>query len=151
MERVRELVRERRALLRLLHVVPAPARWGLGAAMLVASLLPAATALAVAALVGRVVDATGTGGSLGVITAPLVLVALLLTADQVAQSLLVPYRHWMAARVNGAIRRTVRQAVAARPGVDHLESQVVRDAPPCRSRTPTCSTWAPGPRASCGC
>lgn len=127
-ERVRKLVRERRALLRLLHVVPAPARWALGGAMLVASLLPALTALAVAALVGRVVDATGTGGSLGAITAPLVLVAVLLTTDQVAQSLLVPYRNWMAARVNGAIRRTVRRAVAARPGIDHLESQVVRDA-----------------------
>ena len=128
MERVRRLVRERRALLGLLHVVPAPARWALGGAMLVASLLPALTALAVAALVGRVVDATDTGGSLGAVTAPLALVALLLTADQVAQSLLVPYRSWMAARVNGAIRRTVRRAVAVRPGIDHLESQVVRDA-----------------------
>ncbi|HEU5149282.1 MAG TPA: ABC transporter ATP-binding protein [Iamia sp.] len=126
--RWRRLVDERRALLRLLAVVPAPARWALGTAMLVASLLPALTALAVAALVGRVVDATGSGGSLGAVTGPLVLVAVLLTADQVAQSLLMPYRSWMAARVNGAIRRTVRQAVAARPGVDHLESQVVRDA-----------------------
>lgn len=127
-ERGRRLVAERRALLRLLRVVPAPARWGLGGTMLVASLLPAATALAVAALVGRVVDTAGAGGTLGAVAGPLALVAVLLTADQVAQSLLMPYRNWMAARVNGSIRRTVRQAVAARPGVDHLESQVVRDA-----------------------
>lgn len=126
--RWRRLLVERRDLLRLLRVVPAPARWGLATAMLMASLLPAATALAVAWLVGRAIDATDEGGGIGPVIAPLVLTAVLLTADQVSQSLLVPLRGWMAARVNGAIRRTIRQAVSARPGVDHLESQVVRDA-----------------------
>lgn len=123
-----QLLAERRALLRLLHVVPTSARWAMGAGMLLASLLPALTAVAVAWLVDRVLATAQDGGSLGAIAWPLVVVALLLTADQVAQSVLVPFRNWMAARVNGAIRRTVRRAVAARPGVDHLESQVVRDA-----------------------
>ena len=100
----------------------------LTAAMLMASLLPAATAIAVGRLVGRVVASSEQGVSLGSVTAPLVLVGLLLTLDQVTQSLLEPFRNWMAARVNGAIRQTVRQAVMARPGVEHLESQVVRDA-----------------------
>ena len=122
------LVRDRTALLRLLGVVPKAALAGLTVAMLMASLLPAATAVAVGWLVGRVVESTEQGASLGSVTAPLVLVGLLLTLDQVTQSLLVPFRNWMAARVNGAIRQTVRQAVAVRPGVDHLESQVVRDA-----------------------
>lgn len=128
MKGVRRLIGERWALLRLLDVVPLSARVGLTTAMLAANLLPAATALAVAWLVQRVIDATGDGGALGDVVGPLALVAVLLTADQVAQSLLVPYRDWMAARVNGAMRRTVRQAVSVRPGVDHLESQVVRDA-----------------------
>jgi ATP-binding cassette subfamily B protein len=124
---MRRLIRERRALLRLLRVVPARARWGVGAVMLGVSLLPALTAVAVAWLVGCVVDAIG-GGTLAPIWVPVALVALLLTLDQVARSLLDPLRNWMAARVNGAIRRTVRAAVSARPGIDHLESQVVRDA-----------------------
>ena len=126
---MKQLIAERRQLLRLLRVLPGPVRWALGAAMVLTSLLPAATAVAVAWLVGEVVDVAGTGdGSLTSVAWPLALVALLLTADQVTQSLLVPYRDWAAARVNGAIRRTVRQAVSARPGVEHLESQVVRDA-----------------------
>ncbi len=126
--RWRQLVAERRALLRLLRIVPAPARWALGSVMVLANLLPAATAVAVAWLVARVIDAAADGGELSAVAGPLALVALLLTADQVTQSLIEPYRGWMAARVNGAIRRTVRQAVSVRPGVDHLESQVVRDA-----------------------
>lgn len=126
--RLRTLVTDRVALLRLLRVVPTAALAGLGTTMLLSQLLPALTALAVAWLVGRVVDATGPGAGLGPVVVPLAVVAALLTADQVAQSLLTPYRNWMATRVNGAVRRMVRQAVSARPGVAHLEDQVVRDA-----------------------
>ena len=123
-----QLIRDRVGLLRLLLVVP---RWALVAVsitMLGASLLPAATALAVAWLVERVVATAEEGGNLREVMWPLGLVAALLTLDQVAQSLLVPFRNWIAARVNGAVRSTIRQAVAARPGIEHLESQVVRDA-----------------------
>jgi ATP-binding cassette subfamily B protein len=126
--RCRTLIDQRVRLLRLLRVVPGPPRWALSAAMVVASLLPAATAVAVAWLVGRVVDAAQDGAPLSSVVAPLVTVGVLLSLDQVTQSLLVPFRDWMAARVNGSIRSTVRRAVAARPGVEHLESQVVRDA-----------------------
>ncbi len=101
--------------------------WLLGSAMLLASLVPAATAAAVAWLVGRAVDATGSGNLDGLVW-PLVTVGALLSIDQIAQSLLVPFRDGAAASVNGAVRRRVRQALSARPGVDHLESQVVRDA-----------------------
>ncbi len=123
----RQLIRDRVGLLRLLGVVPGSVLIVLTSAMLMASLLPAATAVAVAWLVDRVVVATGTG-SLSPLGVPLAVVAVLLTLDQVSQSLLVPYRNWVAARVNGAVRRTIRQAVAIRPGIDHLESQTVRDA-----------------------
>lgn len=122
------LVRERLGLLGLLRVVPAPVMVGLTLAMLVASLLPAATAVAVAWLVGRVIDATQQDSGLSDVVWPLVIVGALLTLDQVTQSLLVPFRNWVAARVNGEVRRTIRQAVSVRPGIDHLESQVVRDA-----------------------
>jgi ATP-binding cassette subfamily B protein len=123
-----QLVRERLGLLGLLRVVPAPALVGLTLAMLVASLLPAATAVAVAWLVGRVIDAAQQDSGLSDVAWPLIVVGALLTLDQVTQSLLVPFRNWAAARVNGEVRRTIRQAVSVRPGIDHLESQVVRDA-----------------------
>ena len=125
---MRSLVRERMALLRLLGVIPARALVTVAVAMLVASLLPAGTAIAVAWLVDRVIGTARQGATLAAVTGPMVVVGLLLTLDQVAQSLLVPFRNWMAARVNGQIRQTVRQAVSVRPGIDHLESQVVRDA-----------------------
>lgn len=126
--RLRSLVRDRIALLRLLAVVPSTALGALVVAMLVASSLPAATAVAVAWLVGRVVDSAEASSTITSVTGPLVVVGLLLTLDQVTKSLLVPFRNWMAARVNGEIRQTVRRAVSVRPGIDHLESQVVRDA-----------------------
>lgn len=126
--RLGTLVEERVALLRLLAAVPPPALWGLTVAMLAASLLPAATAVAVAWLVGRAIDAADGHAGLSAAAWPLVLVGALLSIDQIAQSLLVPYRDWVASRVNGAVRRRVRRAVSIRPSVDHLESQVVRDA-----------------------
>ncbi len=126
--RLRTFLRDRLALLRLLTVVPRGPLFALSVAMLLASLLPAATALSVAWLVGRAVDAAGARGTLGATAWPLVLVGVLLSVDQIAQSMLVPFRDWAAARVNGEVRRTVRQAVSVRPGVDHLEAQVVRDA-----------------------
>lgn len=126
--RLRTFLRDRVALLRLLAVVPRAPMYGLATAMLLASLLPAATALAVARLVGSALEAADGRGPLGATAWPLVLVGVLLSVDQIAQSMLVPIRDWAAARVNGEVRRTVRQAVSVRPGIDHLESQAVRDA-----------------------
>lgn len=137
LDRARALGQERLGLLRLLGVVPAPILLVLTVAMVVASLLPAATAVAVAWLVARIVQVAGGGSGVGSgvgsgplrsVAGPLALVAALLAADQITQSLLVPFRNWVASRVNGAVRRIIRQSVAARPGIDHLESQVVRDA-----------------------
>lgn len=126
--RLRTFLNDRLALLRLLTVVPRVPLFALSVAMLLASLLPAATALSVAWLVGRAIDAASAQGTLGHTAWPLVSVGVLLSVDQIAQSMLVPFRDWAAARVNGAVRSTVRQAVSVRPGVDHLEAQVVRDA-----------------------
>jgi ATP-binding cassette, subfamily B, bacterial len=123
------VIRERVELLRLLRVAGPTAVGLLTAVMLLASLLPAATALAVADLIDEVIEASGAEeGGLGGLTLPLALVALLLTLDQVTQTLLMPFRNWVATRINGEVRRTVRQAVSVRPGIDHLEDQVVRDA-----------------------
>lgn len=128
MTKLRSLVDERIALLRLLGVVPVPALAALIAAMLLAAFLPAATALAVAWLVGRVGDRVDRGVLDAAVIVPLVVVGVLLALDQVTQSLIVPFRNWIAARVNGEIRRTVRRAVSVRSGIEHLELQVVRDA-----------------------
>jgi ATP-binding cassette subfamily B protein len=98
------------------------------AAMVATSLLPAATAVAIGWLVGRVVATAQQGETIGAVAGPLLAVAVLLTLDQITQSLLVPLRNWTASRVNGEIRRQVRRAVSVRPGIEHLESQVVRDA-----------------------
>jgi ATP-binding cassette, subfamily B, bacterial len=125
---LRRLVAERVGLLRLLRAVPLPALVGLASMMVLSSLLPAATAIAVGWLIARAVEAAGAGTSLGVLALPLAVVGALLTLDQVAQSMLVPFRNWVATRVNGAVRVKVRRAVSARPGIDHLESQAIRDA-----------------------
>jgi len=126
--RLRRFLGERLALLALLRVVPRGPLVGLTAVMLLVGLLPAATAVAVAWLVGAAIDAAADGDRLMVTAGPLALVAVLLGLDQIAQSMLVPFRDWVASRVNGEVRRTVRRAVSIRPGVDHLEEQVVRDA-----------------------
>lgn len=125
---MRSLVRERLDLLGMLRVLPWMTTTSLGLVMLAASLLPAATALAVAWLVQRVVQAADTQLSITTIVWPLALVGFLLTVDQVSQSLLVPFRDWVASLVNGEVRRSIRRAVSVRPGIEHLESQIVRDA-----------------------
>jgi ATP-binding cassette, subfamily B, bacterial len=122
------LITQRIELLRLLLIIPTRALIFLTLAMLCKALLPAATAVAVAWLIRRVADTYTREGPLADVTWPMLVVGLMLTLDQVAQSLLVPYRDWTAARVNGEIRHRVRGAVSVRPGIDHLESQVVRDA-----------------------
>ncbi len=125
---LREFLQDRIALLRLLGVVPLGVLAVLTAVMLLTSLLPAGTAIAVAWLVGRAIAAATGRGDLASTGWPLALVGGLLTLDQVAQSMLVPFRNWVATRVNGEVRVKVRRAVSVRPGIDHLESQVVRDA-----------------------
>jgi ATP-binding cassette subfamily B protein len=96
--------------------------------MVLTSLLPAATAVAVGGVVHRVLAVAAGRATLASVGSALAAVGVLLTADQVSATLLMPLRNWVATRVNGEVRRTVRQAVAVRPGIDHLEDQVVRDA-----------------------
>ncbi len=128
LQRLREFLRDRIALLRLLGAIPSRALVALTVSMLITSLIPAAAALAVAWLVARAIHASRHQTGLGETIWPLVVVGSLLTFDQVTQSMIKPFRDWTAARVNGAIRRRVRGAVSIRPGVDHLELQTVRDA-----------------------
>ena len=125
---VRALVRERVALLRLLGVI---GRWrvvGLVVIEVAITLLPAVTAAAVGLLVARVATLALKGGDAASAAGPLVAVGVLLVLDLVAQSLLTPLRDLVALRVNGKIRHQTRQAVLARPGVDHLDDQGVRAA-----------------------
>lgn len=122
------LIRDRVALLRLLFVVGKVRVGALAGVMLLTSILPAASALAVGAVVGGVVEVTSDRAEIRDLAPPLALVAVLLTLDQVTQTLLMPFRSWVATRVNGNVRKTLRRAVAVRPGIDHLEDQAIRDA-----------------------
>ncbi|MDQ1538762.1 MAG: ATP-binding cassette, subfamily bacterial, partial [Actinomycetota bacterium] len=125
---MRQLIQERLVLLRLLPPVGGVVIAVLGLAMVGTSLLGAGTALAVGALVGRVELLIKGSGTVQDAVAPLCLVGLLLVLDLVSQSLLMPVRNWVALRVNGVVRRKIRAAVLAPPGIEHLESQEVRDA-----------------------
>ncbi len=119
---------ERVGLLRLLGLLGGPAAVGLAALMLVTTLLPAATAVAIGVTVGRVNDATRLGAGLTSVMPALLVVGVLLLVDSATQRLVGAFRNWSASQINGGIRSTVRRAVSARPGVDHLEDQLVGDA-----------------------
>ena len=128
MTELRALLRDRVALLRLLLVAGWPAVAGCGALMVLTSLLPAASAVAVAEVVRQVVSAATEGAGMRPVVPPLVAVGALLALDQVAQTMLTPLRSWVAMKVNGEVQGMVRRAVSIRPGIEHLEDQVVRDA-----------------------
>jgi ATP-binding cassette subfamily B protein len=100
---------------------------GLAAAMLVVTLLPAATALTTGVLVHRVVGIIDSHAALATATVPLVVVGVFLVLDLVSQSLLVPIRNWAGVRVSGSVRFKVRTAVSAPGGVEHLDDQQVRN------------------------
>jgi ATP-binding cassette, subfamily B, bacterial len=125
---VRRLVSDRVALLRLLS----SAGWGavalLALTMVVVTLLPAATAGASGWLVARVAEVAVDRAGIGPVVVPLLLVSGLLVADLVAGVMLVPFRDWVASRVNGAIRRTIRRGVGRPARVDHLDDPAVLDA-----------------------
>lgn len=118
---------DRLALLRLLGNAGAVPVACLGVLMVATSLVRAVTAVAVAAVVGQVVEISSGQASLSAMLGPLMVVGGVLAFDQIGQSMLAPLQTWIGSRVNGRVRQMVRQAVSARPGISHLEDQAVRD------------------------
>lgn len=125
---VRELIRGRIGLLRLLSLAGSRTAAVLIGLMLLSAALPAAIAVTTGVVVGRVVEIEGSDGGVGPVVVPLVVLAVVLVLEHLAQTMLEPIRGWAASRVNGAVRHRVRAAVGGRPGIAHLETQVVREA-----------------------
>jgi ATP-binding cassette, subfamily B, bacterial len=123
-----QLVRNRLALLRLLRLVPTSAVAWVAAAMVAVSAIPAATALAIGSLIGRAKSTAAGTAPLHAVWLPLGLACVLLTVDQLTGALINPVRSWLDMRINGGIRRVVRDLLGSVPGVDHLERQTVRAA-----------------------
>jgi ATP-binding cassette subfamily B protein len=121
-------VGDRLALLRLLWRVGPAAVVGLGMLMVASALLPAGTALVVGELTERVVAISRRDLALSAATPWLAALGVLLIADLLSQSLLVPVRDVAAMRVNGVIRQRVRRAMSAPSGIAHLGDQTVRSA-----------------------
>ncbi|ORV41373.1 hypothetical protein AWC01_09835 [Mycobacterium doricum] len=128
MNAVRHLVQDRIALLGLLTHAGTTAAAGIGLLMVVTSLLPALTAIAVSEVVRHVIEASTAHGRTTALVMPIVVVGSLLACEHVAQSLLVPLREWVATRVNGGVRQMVRRSLSVPVGIDHLQDQVIRDA-----------------------
>ncbi len=128
MNAVRSLVRDRLALLGLLVHAGTAAVACIGVLMVVASLLPAFTAIAVAEVVRNVIEDSNGHGPTGTIVLPIAVVGSLLACENVLQSILVPQREWIANRVNGGVRQMVRQALCIPLGIGHLQDQATRDA-----------------------
>jgi ATP-binding cassette, subfamily B, bacterial len=123
---VTQLIRDRWTLLGLVLAAGRRQAAQLAAIMVGATLLPAATAAATGALIGRVVQVSQGSASLASITPSLTAVGLLLVADLTADSLMFPIREDAALRVNGVIRGRIRDHLSAPVGVDHLDDQRIR-------------------------
>jgi ATP-binding cassette subfamily B protein len=96
--------------------------------VVVATLLPSATAVAIGVLVSRLDEREGTNGGIGDLVPLLLVVGLLLIADLIAQTLVTPIRERVAVEINGRIRQRTRRALLAFDGIDHLDAQEMRAA-----------------------
>ncbi|MCF2528461.1 ABC transporter ATP-binding protein [Yinghuangia soli] len=121
-------MRDRLALLSLLRPLGPRVVAGLAAAMLLVTLLPALTAGSLGWLVARAVVVARDGAGLGTLTAPLLLVAVVLFLDLLAPDLVQAFRDWTALRVNGEVRKRVRRALSSPAGIAHVEDQAMREA-----------------------
>ncbi|MET9621863.1 ABC transporter ATP-binding protein [Streptomyces sp. NPDC006464] len=133
---------QRIRLLRILTSARATVVTPLIVLLLVESLAPAATAAALALLVGRLGESTGDGlfsAALG----PLAVFAATLVAGHVAEALLAPLKFLAAARIDGNHRERVARTVAGTPRIDALERPevqvLVREAMADRSRGYDCT------------
>ena len=116
------------ALLRLLsYLSPGRAALLIGA-VLVATLLPSATAVAIGVLVARLNERAGTDEGIGGLIPILTLVGVLLIGDLLTQTLITPIRERVAVEINGRIRQRTRRALLAFDSVEHLDAQEMRAA-----------------------
>jgi ABC-type multidrug transport system fused ATPase/permease subunit len=127
-ERARARVRNTLALLRLLSFLSKGRATLLVSSVLVATLLPSATAVAIGVLVARLNERAGTNEGIGGLVPILLVVGVLLIADLVAQTLITPIRERVAVEINGRIRQRTRRALLAFDSIEHLDDQEMRAA-----------------------
>ncbi|MBM0274280.1 ABC transporter ATP-binding protein [Micromonospora tarensis] len=114
---LKELWRDRVALLRLLKPVGGVAMTGLLATHLVVAVAPPGVALAT----GWLVREADVGWSLAGLLAPLCVIAVLILLSQVGEALREPLELLASRRVDGRFRARIRARVAATPGIRYLE------------------------------
>ena len=101
------------------------------ALMSISVVLPAGLALSTGNLVGVVTraarDQADTGQETRQVAVALAVLIAFLLAEHAVGSLSSPFRRYMAARIDGELRRRARVLLSSPPGVGHLEDQAVRD------------------------
>jgi ATP-binding cassette subfamily B protein len=120
-------VAERFPLLRPLADAPRALLLALLALLLVESLLPAATALVLGELVGRVSGSTEAANLLLVALAPLMGFALVLLLGHVFEAVKGPMFYLATVRIDGAYRERVARMASTSPTIEALERPDVQD------------------------
>src|SRR5262245_41117676 len=118
---------ERFVLLRPLADAPRPLLAALLSLLLVESLLPAATAVVLGELVGRVSGGTRAADLLLVALAPLLAFALVLLLGHVFEAVKGPMFYLATVRIDGAYRERVARMASTSPTIEALERREVQD------------------------
>jgi ABC-type multidrug transport system fused ATPase/permease subunit len=120
-------MRDRLELLRTLREARWPLTATLGTALLLQALLPAATAVTMAVLVGTLEQHGGTAGLFGRAVLPLGAFAAVMLLGHVVDAAAGPLHYIVKSRIDGAHRAAVARLTASTPTVAALERQQVRD------------------------
>jgi ATP-binding cassette subfamily B protein len=123
-------MRDRLELLRTLREARWPLTATLGTALLLQALLPAATAVTMAVLVGTLERRGGTAGLFGRAVLPLGAFAAVMLLGHVVDAAAGPLHYIVKSRIDGAHRAAVARLTASTPTVAALERQQVRDLIP---------------------
>ena len=120
-------LRDRLALLRALRQARWPLTATLGTVLLFQALLPAATAVTMAVLVGTLERRGGTAGLFGRAVLPLAAFAAVMLLGHVVDAGTGPLHYMVKSRIDGAHRAAVARLAASTPTVAALERQQVQD------------------------
>jgi ABC-type multidrug transport system fused ATPase/permease subunit len=120
-------MRDRLELLRTLRGAGWPLTTTLGTALLLQALLPAATAVTMAVLVGTLERRGGTAGLFGRAVLPLGAFAAVMLLGHVVDAAAGPLHYIVKSRIDGAHRAAVARLTASTPTVAALERQQVQD------------------------
>ncbi|MEV6927305.1 ABC transporter ATP-binding protein [Dactylosporangium sp. NPDC051485] len=127
MKTFRSAVADRLLLLRSLRDAGMPLMLGAGLIVIIQALLPPATAVAMAALVGRFTGQSTLHGFAAGAALPLAFFGAVLLAGHMLDTFVMPLLLLMKARIDGAHRARVAQCVLATPAIAPVEDSRVQD------------------------